>query len=103
MTELVVKDPDETLDYVVDFAPLTNERSGATSDWLVTGDALASAVVTAATGITVSTSTITDSATSVTVWLSGGTAGTTYNVEVDVTTNAGRVGSRSFNVLIESQ
>ena len=101
--ELKTKDPDETLDFIVDFAPLTNSRANAESDWLASGDTISSHVVTVASGLTLSTSTITNSSTSVTLWLTGGTEGAKYPVEVDVTTAAGRVASRSFDVQVESK
>jgi hypothetical protein len=77
------KDPDAVLSYKFDFAPLTNNVSGATSDWLDTtnSETISSVTVTAESGITKDSSSITDSNTSVTVTLSGGTAGQDYEIE----------------------
>ncbi len=97
-----IKDPDAVLDYKVDFAPHTNGRLGAESDWLQSGETIVSHTVTPETGITVDSSSITDSGTSVTVWLTGGTVGTdtttVYDVTVKVTTSAGREDDRTFRV-----
>lgn len=81
-----LKDPDETLDYKFDFAPSTNGTGN--SDWLGSGETIATKTVsTDSPGLTVVNSTITDSSTSVTVWVSGGTAGNTYKVACKITTN----------------
>lgn len=97
-----IKDPDAVLDYKVDFAPETNGRIGALSDWLQPGETLSSHTVTADSGITVDSSSLTDTDTSVTVWLSGGTVGATsttvYSVVVHVVTSAGREDDRTFRV-----
>lgn len=86
MPDRFVKDPDEVLDYVFDFAPLTNGRGD--TDWLASGETIASKTITADTGITVDSSAITDSSTSVTVWLSGGTVGQRYKVSCRAVTTA---------------
>ena len=97
-----IKDPDAVLDYKVDFAPLTNGRLCAESDWLQTGETITDHTVTADAGITVDSSSITDSGTSVTVWLSGGTLGvdttTVYDLVVHVTTSGSRQDDRTFRV-----
>lgn len=83
-----VKDPNEVLDYVIDW-----------SQWLVSGDTITSAVVTAPTGITVtSPSTISWTTTKTTVWVSGGTAGSSYDIAIRVTTVSGRQGERSITI-----
>ena len=98
-TSTFTKDPSEVLDYVFDWAPLTNGRTGAISDWLTSGETIVSRTITAETGITVDSSSITDSNTSVTVWLSGGTAGENYIVTCTIVTSAGRTAERSIKVL----
>lgn len=90
----IIKDPDSVLDYKWDF-------NDADSPWLATGDTIASHVVTADTGITVDASTNDDD--SVTVWLSGGTAGTAYTVAVKITTNQGRTVERSVLFIAQEQ
>lgn len=93
MATSFTKDPEAVLDYTFDWKPLTHGVAGATSDWLATGETISSYTVTVPTGITKDS----DSQASgvVTVWLSGGTAGTTYRVECKIVTNAGRTDERS--------
>ena len=97
------KDPSAVLDYVFDWASLTNERTDATSDWLGSGETITSKTVTAETGITVDSSSLTDSNTSVTVWLSGGTAGSNYIVACRIVTSAGRTDERSKRILVRER
>ena len=97
------KDPDEVLDFKWDFAALTNEADGATEDYLASGETISSKTVTAQSGITVDSSSITDSNTSVTVWLSEGTAGTDYEVECKVVTSASRTVVRTGIVQVRER
>jgi hypothetical protein len=85
----VQKDPDAVLDYKWDF--LTN-------GWLATGETISSHSVSADTGITVDDSTNDDD--SVTVWLSGGTVGVTYEVSVRIVTNQARTDDRTVRFLV---
>lgn len=85
MAQTYLKDPDATLDYKFDWANTTN--GGTVADWLASGETIASFVIDADTGITVASSSRTDTNTSVTVWLSGGTAGNTYAVRCEITTD----------------
>lgn len=80
----VNKDPDAILDYGFDW-----------TYWLGT-DTIVSVLWTVPTGLTLTTQT--NSATVATVWLSGGTAGTTYDVGCRITTAAGRVDERTMRV-----
>lgn len=83
------KDPNEKLDYFFDW-----------SSWLGT-DTINSISVTSSPGITiVSTS---NTATSVTAWISGGTSGTPYQITCQVTTTAGRIAERSIILQIENR
>lgn len=95
-----LKDADAVLDFKFDFAPLTNGQDGAESDWLATGETIASHTITAATGITVDSDSITDSNTSVTVWLSGGAAGTKYRLNCEIVTSDGRTEQRSMMIKV---
>ena len=82
------KSYDEYLDYTWLFAK-----------WLSTGDRIVSATVTALpSDLIVSGPLVTDTA--VTVWLSGGTTGQTYNVTCVATTSAGRVVHRSASLVV---
>ena len=83
--------------------------------WL-NGDTIASSTWTADTGITITNDIINQNAvqitvnnqpitavplTLVTIWISGGTSGTTYNVNNTVTTVAGRTNMISFKIKIK--
>ena len=82
-----LKDPDAVLDFAVDW-----------SDWLSDGETISSHTVTVQSGITKDSDS--ESAGVVTVWLSGGTAGSTYEVTVQTVTSAGRTDDRTFTVMI---
>ena len=74
----VVKQPVEVQDYDISFV-----------DWLAAlSDTASTHTVTAETGITVDSSTLTAGV--VKVWLSGGTDGTTYKVTAQIVTAGGR-------------
>lgn len=79
------QDPDAVLDWQLDL-----------TDWLE-GDTIQSATVDGG-GLTVGNVVTTD--TSITVWLSGGTAGTNYTVRIRFTTTAGRTDDRSITVVV---
>lgn len=95
-----LKDADAVLDYKFDFAPLTNGQLGAESDWLEAGETISDHTVNADTGITADSDSITDSNTSVTVWLSAGTAGSKYRVNCEIVTSGGRTEQRSMMVKV---
>ena len=90
------KDPDAVLDYKFDWAASTN--GSGSSDWLASGETISSHTITATTGLTVDSSSLTDTNTSVTVWLSGGTAGTDYTVTCQIVTSASRTDERSIKI-----
>jgi len=73
-----IKDPDAVLDYKFDWKAKTN-LSGNT-DWLESSETISSFTITAASGLTIDSSALSDTNTSVTAWLSGGTDGTTYEL-----------------------
>jgi hypothetical protein len=80
------------LDYLVDW-----------TSWLSTGEAITS-ITTASdnAGITFSLSP-TYTGTAVTIWLIGGTLGTTYLITTHITTSAGRQDDRSFRVTVKTR
>lgn len=84
-----VKDPDALLDFPWDWSAWLGE------------DTIASHDVEADAGITVDSSTATDTA--VTVWLGGGTVGETYSVTVTIDTAAGRTDQRTSRFLIRER
>lgn len=96
-----VKDPDAVLDYKFDWKALTN--GNGSSDWLQSGETLSAHTIDADTGITVDSSALSDTNTSVTVWLSGGTAGTDYAVRCEVDTSASRTDERTMMVAVRER
>lgn len=84
------KHPDAVLDYKWDW-----------SDWLVDGDTISTHTITADAGITVDSSSTTDAATSVTVWLSSGDDGANYAVTCKIVTAAGRTDQRTAVFWVE--
>lgn len=91
-----LKDPSAVLDYKFDWKALTNTGTG--SDWLAVGETISSRTVTVPTGITKDSDSITDTNTTVTVWLSGGTAGVDYPVACRIVTSAARTDERTILV-----
>jgi len=85
---LVTRDQDDVDDWKFDW-----------SDWLGT-DTISSSVVAVESGLTKDSDSITDSSTSVTVWLSGGIVGSEYKVTSSIVTTAGREKDRSVTFLI---
>ena len=83
----IEKDPYAQLDYSLDF-----------SNYLPTGDTISTVTVTAASGITVVSNSNTD--TVATAIISGGTAGTIYNVEFKITTANALQDSRNFRIKV---
>jgi hypothetical protein len=83
------KDPDAILDYTVDW-----------SRWLGTDTILASQW-TVPTGLTQVSSS--NTSTSATVWLSGGTAGQAYTVTNRITTAGGRTDERSIVINVRDR
>ena len=81
------KDPSADLDYTVNWTV-----------WLA-GDTISSATVTVPTGLTLGSSSFTDTA--VTGWISGGTTGQQYVVEFSITTAAGRTDRRSVTLTVQ--
>lgn len=92
MPDLILKDSDSILKYTFDWAPVTNGREGAKIDWLDSGVTISSYTITADPGITIDSDALTDSNTSVTVTLSGGstTEGTTHNILCHIVASDGQ-------------
>lgn len=84
------KDPDANLDYSVDW-----------SDWLATGDTIASSVWTVPTGLTEGADN--EALGIATVYLSGGTAGSDYAVANKITTTAGRIDERTITIMVRQR
>ena len=85
------KDPNAVLDYVLDWG----------ENYLATGETISSVVWTVATGITKDSDSKTDTTT--TIWLSGGTALTSYTIACKIVTNQSRTDERTFTVQVENR
>jgi len=93
------KDPDSSLDYKFDWKGLTNGHD--VSDWLASGETILSAVVTVSgAGLVKDGDSISDSNTSVTVWLSGGNPGETGTVACKITTTDNRIDERTATIKV---
>lgn len=101
MADSFIKDPDAVLDYKFDWKALTNGTG--TSDWLQSGETISSFTIDADTGITVGSSSKGDVNTSVTVWLSGGTAGIDYAVRCEIKTSASRTDERTMTIQVRQR
>lgn len=77
------KDPDATLDYMVDW-----------SSWMVSGDSIVSSTWIVPVGIVKASDSYTS--TTATVWLSGGAVGSEYSVTNRVVTTQGRIDDRTI-------
>lgn len=85
------KDPNAVLDYVLDWG----------ENYLATGETINSVVWTVATGITKDSDSKTDTTT--TIWLSGGTALTSYTIACKIVTSQSRTDERTFTVQVENR
>lgn len=94
MSDVFTKDPGAVLDYLWDWAARTN--GGMLEDWLGAGETIQAATVTVPAGITQDSQS--NTATTVTVWLSGGKAGQDYRVACRIVTSAGRTDERSITI-----
>lgn len=101
MAQRFTKDPDAVLDYVFDFAAATN-GTGSTN-YLESGETISTAIIAPDAGITVDSSSITDSNTSVTVWLSGGTIDSEYDVTCRINTSANRTDDRTITISVKQK
>lgn len=88
-TRAYFKDPNGVLDYEFDW-----------TQWLETGDTIASHVATVVGAVKNSSA---NSTTSVTVWVSGGTVGINATIACRITTTAGRVDERTVTLRIREQ
>ena len=89
MPQSFVKDPDAVLDYQVNW-----------SDWL-NGDTISTSAFAADPGITVDSDA--NTSTAATVWLSGGTAGSIYQVVNSITTAAGRSDDQTITIFVQQK
>jgi hypothetical protein len=93
MAQTALKDPDAVLDYKFDWD----------TNYLEDGETISSHAIAATSGITVDSSSITDANRTVTVWLSGGTAGNEYTVSCEIVTSLSRTDERSMYIKVEER
>lgn len=92
MARTYIKDPEAVLDYKFDW-----------SSWLDSGETIASRTVTVDAGLTKDSDAVTDTSTSVTVWLSGGTDGVSYSVNCQIVTSANRTDERTMIIRVNER
>jgi len=89
MPSTFAKDPDATLDYMIDW-----------SDWL-DSDTISTSIWTVPSGITKDSDT--NSTTTATIWLSGGTAGQSYKLVNRIVTACGRTDDRTIRIIVREK
>uniref|UniRef100_A0A6M3IPQ6 Putative tail protein n=1 Tax=viral metagenome TaxID=1070528 RepID=A0A6M3IPQ6_9ZZZZ len=89
------KDPGEKLDYAFDWDDDTQ------GPYLESGETISASAWVVPSGITEVSASYTDTITK--IWLSGGTEGTSYELENTITTSEGRIVVRSFIVVVEER
>lgn len=85
-----IKDPNETLDYSVNWSRWLGEDTISSSTW-----------VDVTSGIIVASSS--NTTTAATVWLSGGTAGSQYSLTNRIVTAGGRTADRTRTVSVQDR
>ena len=83
------KDPQAVLDYVIDWSAWLGEDTISASEWTVPD------------GITLDSDSFTD--TTATAWLSGGTAGESYDVTNEIVTDGGRTDDRTITIQVKQK
>jgi hypothetical protein len=81
------KDPNEVKDYEIDWSDLLDTDTISTTTWLMP------------TGVTKNSDT--NTTTTTTIWLSSGTAGTTYSLTNRITTAGGRTYDRTVKLKVK--
>lgn len=87
--QVFTKDPEAKLDYVIDWTELLSSDDNIESvEWNVPAGLVLDELQSSHTDKTA------------TAWISGGSPGTSYNVECKVTTTGGRIDERSFRIIV---
>jgi hypothetical protein len=84
------KDPDAVLDYQIDW-----------SDWLPEGDTISTSVWSVGAGLTEDSDT--NTTTTATVWVSGGTVGSSYQATNHIVTAQGREEDRTIVIKVSER
>jgi len=93
MTFSTTKDPQEVIDYSIDWAATMGESSP--------NDTISTSAWTADNGLTVDSDT--NTTTTTTVWVSAGTRGKYANLVNTITTASGRTHERTIAVLLQNR
>ena len=101
MASSFLKDPDAVLDYKWDWKAKTNGTGS--SDWLADGETINSHTIAAVTGITLDSSSNTDTDTSVTGWYSSGTNLIDYDVTCHIVSSDGREDDRTITIQVRDR
>jgi len=84
------KDPDGVVDYQFDW-----------SDWLASGETISTSAWIVPTGITEDSDS--NTTTTTTIWLSGGTAGALHEITNRIVTNSSRTEDRTMRILVKEK
>lgn len=99
--QVFTKDPNAVLDYKIDWASGgANDGSSTDRGWLQS-DTISTSTWIVPTGIAKTTDTKTTTTT--TIWLSGGTAGTAYEVTNRIVTAGGRTDDRTIRIEVQER
>ena len=90
MSTIFAKDVQAVLDFTFDWTA-----------WLAVSETISTATITLASGITQNSQATVGP--KVTVWLSGGTAGTTYTVACRIVTSQGRTDERTMRIAVSER
>lgn len=95
-----IKDPNSVLDWKMDWGTGA-VINGVTANWLAASETISTSTWTVPAGLTKQSDTHDTNTT--TIWLTGGTAGTTYTVVNEIVTNQGRTEDRTLLVFLEDR
>lgn len=87
---IITKDPDAKLDYTFDWSAYLSPVGDSIALVSFIGD-----------GVTIASQT--NTASTATAWVSGGTLGSTHTVTCRITTNGGRIDDRTIYIKIKAQ
>lgn len=92
MSNDYVHDPQSVLDYKVDW-----------SAWLAAGETISASTWTVPAGITQTTPAPSNTTTTTTIWLTGGTLNASYSVTNHITTNQGRQQDQTITLAVRER
>lgn len=99
LRRIILKDPNASLDYKF----IWYSTEPGVPPWLQPTETITTSSVTVPTGLIKESEEIVDDGRNVLVWLSGGTAGQTYDVTCHITTNAQRTDDRTMTIAVQNR